>query len=605
MAGTYETRLRLVSETNVNVTNNTSYVTIALEFRRTDYSYYGYNQTGSAYWYINCDGQSAGNTYFTFNWNIPQNSWYTVGQRSFTITHDADGGKYIGFSGGIFFGSGVSPGTLTGSGSATLQTIPRATTPSLSETNVTMGESITIDLPRATSSFTHNLSYKFGNASGTIATGAGTSATFTIPTSLSAQLPNAASGTGNIICDTYNGSTLIGSKTVSFVATVPASVVPVISSVTVSDTVQSIQTKFGVFVQNKSKARVVTTAEGAQGSSISNYKVTVDGTNYSGADITTNYLASAGDIEIKVTVTDTRGRTATKSQTVNVLEYRNPSIRTFSVYRCTDDGTEDDEASGAKLVIAFDIAPIENKNTRSYTVQTKNQDESGSAWTTILSGNVYAYDSSYIKTGSVLDTDCSYLVRLTVADYFMSVTAEVEIGPAFTLMDFHHSGRGAAFGKVSQKEGYLEVNQILELLKGAVLHGVDDDGNAEQVDIFKALKSLESSLSKIADFIVEQGTNGVWTYRKWNKGIAECWATLSPDNNGSTGNYWHFGTNFPFTFNAKPSMSLSGGSTGDPNAMVKYSSASTTGFEAYLYSSVAGGSGKSGWLSVYVIGKLA
>ena len=25
------------------------------------------------------------------------------------------------------------------------------------------------------------------------------------------------------------------------------------------------------------------------------------------------------------------------------------------------------------------------------------------------------------------------------------------------------------------------------------------------------------------DFIVEQGTSGIWTYRKWNSGIAECW----------------------------------------------------------------------------------
>lgn len=26
-----------------------------------------------------------------------------------------------------------------------------------------------------------------------------------------------------------------------------------------------------------------------------------------------------------------------------------------------------------------------------------------------------------------------------------------------------------------------------------------------------------------ADYIVEQGTSGIWTYRKWNSGIAECW----------------------------------------------------------------------------------
>lgn len=31
--------------------------------------------------------------------------------------------------------------------------------------------------------------------------------------------------------------------------------------------------------------------------------------------------------------------------------------------------------------------------------------------------------------------------------------------------------------------------------------------------------------TEIADYIVEQGTSGIWTYRKWNSGIAECWGT--------------------------------------------------------------------------------
>lgn len=33
--------------------------------------------------------------------------------------------------------------------------------------------------------------------------------------------------------------------------------------------------------------------------------------------------------------------------------------------------------------------------------------------------------------------------------------------------------------------------------------------------------------TKMADFVVEQGTSGIWTYRKWNSGIAECWGRYS------------------------------------------------------------------------------
>ncbi|MEE1084303.1 MAG: DUF859 family phage minor structural protein [Paludibacteraceae bacterium] len=33
--------------------------------------------------------------------------------------------------------------------------------------------------------------------------------------------------------------------------------------------------------------------------------------------------------------------------------------------------------------------------------------------------------------------------------------------------------------------------------------------------------------SKVADFVVQQGTQGDWTYRKWNNGFAECWRNVS------------------------------------------------------------------------------
>lgn len=29
------------------------------------------------------------------------------------------------------------------------------------------------------------------------------------------------------------------------------------------------------------------------------------------------------------------------------------------------------------------------------------------------------------------------------------------------------------------------------------------------------------------DYIVEEGTSGIWSYRKWNSGIAECWCYTS------------------------------------------------------------------------------
>ena len=42
-------------------------------------------------------------------------------------------------------------------------------------------------------------------------------------------------------------------------------------------------------------------------------------------------------------------------------------------------------------------------------------------------------------------------------------------------------------------------------------------------NIVKEVKSLEYSLGLIRDYVVEQGTDDIWTYRKWASGVAECW----------------------------------------------------------------------------------
>lgn len=55
---------------------------------------------------------------------------------------------------------------------------------------------------------------------------------------------------------------------------------------------------------------------------------------------------------------------------------------------------------------------------------------------------------------------------------------------------------------------------------------------------------INNKLLDLEDFIVEQGTSGIWTYRKWNSGIAECWGTTSVNTsfNGTSGNVSYNGT---------------------------------------------------------------
>lgn len=66
--------------------------------------------------------------------------------------------------------------------------------------------------------------------------------------------------------------------------------------------------------------------------------------------------------------------------------------------------------------------------------------------------------------------------------------------------------------------------------------------------------------SQGADYVVEQGTSGIWTYRKWNSGIAECWGLYTTGSvaiSRAFGNiYTHQnqidGVAYPFTFTSAP-----------------------------------------------------
>lgn len=610
--GNYETRMRLISETNVNVANNTSYVTVAFDFRRTDYSYYGYNLTGDAYWNIKVDTQSTGNVKFTYNWNFGQNVWKEVARRSFTVTHNADGKKTINMSGTLYFGAGVSPGTLTASGSAALTTIPRATTPTLSPASQAVGSAITINLPRASSSFTHKLTYKFGSASGTIATAAGASQSWTLPASLAAQIPNATSGAGTITCETYNGSTLVGTKSIGFTATVPSSMVPSIGTVSISEAVAGLNAQFGAYVQNKSKLKISISASGVQGSTITSYKTEVGGNAYTGSSITTGLLTSAGSLPIKVTVTDSRGRTASKTQNVNVVVYTNPSIVTFSAVRCTPSGTFDEQGTSMSIAMNFNVADVGSKNTKSYIVELLKN--GSTTWTKVVNGSVYSYNSTYIADDAI-SVDSSYTLRLKVTDYFTTSTATVDISSGFTLMDFRATGKGIGIGKVSEKD-QLEVNMIAEFYKALILHG-----NGSQYNLFDKISALSTQISNNASQITThttqiagkaasshghgvatQGANGFMSAADKKKldGINYAYGRTALITIGG-GSYKDVGINFGRTFSKIPMVFLSfyASSQNTKYLGLAYFNESTTG--ATIRITNGGGAGYSvyvNWLAI-------
>ena len=68
----------------------------------------------------------------------------------------------------------------------------------------------------------------------------------------------------------------------------------------------------------------------------------------------------------------------------------------------------------------------------------------------------------------------------------------------------------------------------------------------------------------IKDYVVETGTSGIWTYRKWNSGIAECWGihTMTSACTATWGSLYYSNTpcpriDYPFTFTSRPQETVS------------------------------------------------
>lgn len=431
--------------------NNTSSVTVKVQLVSTGASY-TINSSASKSGSLTINGTKYT---FSFSASLSGNQTKTLFTKTVTIAHNADGNKTCAFASTIGIKvtlGGTYYGDVSASGNGTFDTIPRATTPTLSASSVNMGSSITINMPRASSAFTHTLTYKFGNATGTIGSGLGTSKAWDVPLSFASQIPSGTSGTCTITCKTYNGNTLIGTKTVSFKANVPAAVVPTISTVSITETVSGLAVQFGAFVQGKSKVKIGIVAAGAYGSIIKAYKTTVDGKSYTGAAPVTGTLSS-GTKSVTITVTDSRGRTAKATKTLTVIAYAAPVIRGISAVRCLADGTENYDGTHGKIGFGFNISPVSSQNTSKYTLEYKAR--ASSEWIKLKEGTGYTLSTTLI-TAAALNVDSAYDVRLTVKDYFTTVTKTVEIPTAFTLLDFNASGRAMAFGKVSELANGIE-----------------------------------------------------------------------------------------------------------------------------------------------------
>lgn len=186
-----------------------------------------------------------------------------------------------------------------------------------------IGTSTTISITRDNSKYTHTLTFKFGNATGTIATKTTQTTVVWNPTAstLYAQIPNAISGYGTITCQTYNGNTLVGTSTAGFYAyAVKSNCLPSVSA-TIEDTNASTIAVTGSsskFVNYISKPKVTITATAKNSATIKTQQIDNVGLIATTSPYTFNTMY---DKQFKVTATDSRGYSNTATYNVDMVDY--------------------------------------------------------------------------------------------------------------------------------------------------------------------------------------------------------------------------------------------------------------------------------------------
>jgi hypothetical protein len=409
------------------------------------------------YWYSTINGVNySGSTTYNFaNYTVLK-----LRNGTQTIAHNSDGTKTINVSGrwDDHGGGSVADGSVSGS-----LVLPKIARPSKSTfaSPVDAGTSLAISTNRESTSFTHTLEYFFGNASGTIATGVGTSYSWTVPMSLLEQIPNATSGVGHIKTTTYSGTSLVGSTTTSLTVTAPASVKPTISSISRTEAVSAVASNVGAFVNQVSRLNLaIVGAAGAYGSTITSYKLTLDEHTINAVSGTTGALSLAGTRTITATVIDSRQRSTSLTANVEVLPYSQPTINTetLAVGRSFPNGTLNMEGTSIKVTFAAAVASLVNgteKNKLTYRLSTRANGET--VWNVVqstLAGGVSVNTSSVLVGPYSIDS--SFDVLLEVVDLF--ATSGVSSTVATSKIFMHWDGSiGVGIGKY-REQGSLDVS---------------------------------------------------------------------------------------------------------------------------------------------------
>lgn len=431
----YKIHLTLTEE-SISTENNTSLVSYKF-WISNGYNNRFYDNYWS--WSISIGGQTIAINNFDF-YVYPYNVTQTIASGQITVTHNSDGSLNMPYNVSIPNIKAVNryaPPAMALAGTWALTTIPRASGVSCSSANI--GTAPTITISSASSSFTHTLTYEFGNLSGTIVerTSSTTYTAWALPTTFYSQIGNATSGVGTIYCYTYNGSTHIGTSSCNFTATVNEGISRPTITATITDqnaVTLALTGDSDVLVRYYSTAYVAMSATAHNGASLVRQSITNGSTTY---ETSTATFANIETGVFSLSATDSRDFTTTVGRNLVTANKFVPYVRlTCNIENTKPDasGNIDVQCTGSFFNGSFGAVA----NTLTVKCRYKPQGGSYSDWYTMTvtkNGNYYgAYYSFTIPSFNYLST---YIFECQAIDKLATVSSTPNT--AKSLPVFHWS----------------------------------------------------------------------------------------------------------------------------------------------------------------------
>lgn len=453
-----------VTENSYSVENNSSNVTVSINFYRTNTGYTTYGN-GTVYCFIYNDTYSQTVT----SSDAITNSGIDLFTKTLDIPHNEDGTRNLNVA------AYISHERFTSDSHdfyVDLTTIPRVSEMTYPIT-WTLGDELSFTIDRKLSSFRDTLSYHCTYTengvpkaySGDILTkSSATSAKFTPPFDWAKHSPNMIRGMATFTLSTYDSSgTLIGSTVKNSWFTIPDTVIPDCSislsdtsSIWVSGSKKSCLEYFGKYVSGVSAIHAEITASGAYGSTIKSYSGSYPGGSFSTQSFNISTSGLSGVCQIDATVRDSRNRKNSASASASIAAYSPPKVTALSVRRCKSktDSTEDEQGNYTQVTYGYEIVNVAgtNKNAKSIVLKYKTTSGSESEW---ITQNLTA--SAYSGTGSIIletSSDNSYVFSFTVSDSISSSSKSTSVSTGYCIYHVPASGKGITFGGIAEGDGF-------------------------------------------------------------------------------------------------------------------------------------------------------